>query len=147
MHGSNYANASLYNNSKTAQMLALLAVYIDGSISSQYQFASTRGAVGTVAQAGFPTITGDPNPPGVIYTGSSAAAGTGAEFYFGATPASSPIVTAWPIAVLQPNTSFVCYAQGNGSDVTIGWMWEWIYPDELDIRYWASPPADQRVAP
>lgn len=128
----NYATFALFNNSTASQLLIVRGVsYAIGSRPPQWGMIEER-LTGTPGQTGnyFPSMGA---LPGLVdYSDQPAILpGDFVDGYSGATNASLPPLP-FPLAVIEPGWSFFIQGMITGGGSSAGFIWEAIFPEELD---------------
>jgi hypothetical protein len=131
----NYATGALFNDSPN-QLLILRLVLLgtqgsDFMVSGMHdgRLAGTPGSVGNYV----PSLG---NLPGLVdFSDQAAALSYDFPLYDAAIDSAPELKPTWPLAVIEPGWSFFVQATSTGDSIYASFIWEAIYPEELDYTW------------
>lgn len=113
----------LTNDDPLGRFLRLYSVLtINDGIFQQLSVRVFQGVQGTLAMAGQPLVTSMASMPGSIYTGTTLTE-FGTPYGSGAIGFSSQVSHDFPLLVLAPNWSLVCFGGAVGNSVAASFIW------------------------
>lgn len=128
---SNFGTCLLYNNSSASHLLVVRSIMPTPDLSSNYTVGVIQGLQGTAGGTVQSVMAGDANKPGMLSSLDAAAA------YAQYVSILNPQFTfnfdlSVPLFVLPPGWSAFVQDLGGGANIDCAFLWEAIYPDELD---------------
>lgn len=136
--GSNSTTACLYNNSTAAQILVVRDI-VPYANSAPYAVVTSyqQGLLGTKGGLVTPLWPGEAALPGVLTNFDTATAFTGdyALPIFQVANGYAFWTHNFPFAIIPPNWSLVVQDGTNRGIYQVSFMWEAVFPDELDFLF------------
>lgn len=133
----NYAAVGLFNNSTGPQYLVVRAmrIYDDTGVLFAQDY-NLRGHLTSISQTSIPIVSSTPQIPGQVYYDDLAAFPDNTGYQFDG-PKDTDVYweQPFPLAVIEPNWSYVVVNATTGDVTQVAFIWEAVDPDELDFLY------------
>lgn len=129
-----FGAVSLFNDASAPVYLVVWAYYVvTGNAATLAPLFLAKGKVGANPLQGVPIVSDGPAIAGQVTFGNVAALPTANAYSFNTVTGTA--FQLYPFAVLAQGYSLTAYASAAAVALSLGFLWEAVYPDELRARY------------
>ncbi len=137
----NFSTVSLFHNGDPRFLLVVRDINMTAATNSAFVTGVAQGSIGSLVMAGIPVVTGEPTPPGQIFSSQQTALPSTPDYNFGTNNAYGvPWLHDYAFVALRPGFSFWISGSVVLEALTAAILWEFVYAANV------MPPDDENEA-